>query len=166
MAELVLERIDHNITEYTAKLNYSTSIVHRWIKRFFVTGFEYIEYYREKIYKQLAKEDIDIFYSISGQTEAAITADYASRFNRPYVVGEHGAFPWVGTVLTEENRIAIEQASAFFAISNDKIRQVLMQGVELPKIYYVGNMVDDDKFIRVESGNTVKTFIVVGANVF
>ena len=163
-SKLKFNKHEYNITEYT--VNICPSTLHKWIKKLVLNGSDYIEKLHQIIYKQLAKEKIDIFYSISGQTEAAITAKYAKYFNKPYIVSEHGPFPWIGTLLTEENRIAIENANAFLAISNDKIRQILMQGIRLPQIYYVGNMVDDEKFILAQAANEVKTFITVGANVF
>lgn len=164
VSELNMDKQEHNITEYT--INICLSTIHKWIKKFALNNVDYIEYLHEKVYKQLAKEKIDVFYSISGQTEAALTAKCAKYFNKPYIVGEHGPFPWIGTLVTEENKTAIENANAFLAISNDKIRQILMQGIKLPQIFYVGNMVDDDKFALTQSKNKVKTFISVGANVF
>ena len=110
--------------------------------------------------------DINCFYSICCQSEAYETKILADFYNKSYVISEHGPFLWVGRLLSEENKNAIEKANLFLAISEDKIRQVLMQNVHLPKIKYIGNMVDDEVFELNKSNNDIKTFIAVGANSF
>lgn len=161
-AELSKGKSEYNITEYMADICRSVKM----IKKFEKKNLDYREYLFQKICEQFPFETIDVFYSVAGQTEGELTAKYATHYDKPYVISEHGPFPWVGTVLSEANKNAIENANLFLAISNDKIRQVLMQGVKLPTIKYVGNMVDDELFTYVESKNEIKTFITVGANSF
>lgn len=151
IAYLRLDKKEYNITEYTAKI--SRLSINRKL-------------HFDKICEQLASENIDLFYSICGQSDGEETAKYANCFNKPYVVSEHGPFPWVGSLIKDETKKSIENADLFLAISSDKIRQIMMQNIKLPKIWYVGNMVDDSKFTYRPSGNEVKTFITVGANVF
>ncbi len=155
---------EQNITEYNTVIQYSC--YKNYACRHLFHDDRYINGLQNQILSKFPGSSVDVFYSITGQTQAAITAQYAHYYNKPYVVGEHGPFPWVGTLISEDNKKAIEEANAFIAISNDKIRQILMQGIKLPKIHYVGNLVDEDKFLCVDSGNTVKTFVTVGANVF
>ncbi len=163
-AELILEKKEYNITEYSSYI--CSSGIHRRIRKIIDKETDYDSFLFSKICEQLEQEKIDIFYTISGQSEGAITKKFAEYFHKPYVVSEHGPIPWVGTILTDDNKTAFEKANLFLAISNDKIRQVLMQGVNLSNIWYVGNMVNDEKFINTDSGNIVKTFITVGANSF
>lgn len=164
IAELRLEKKEYNITEYTANICYSS--LHRIFHNIRYSSISYEQSVFIKLCKQLASENIVIFYSICGQNDGLETAKYAAYFNKPYVVSEHGPFPWVGTLINDETKKAIENADLFLAISNDKVRQILMQNINLPKIWYIGNMVDDSKFIFRPSGNKIKTFITVGANVF
>ena len=63
-------------------------------------------------------------------------------------------------------KVAIENADLFMAISYDKIRQVLMQNIKLKKIAYVGNMVDENQFVLHAGKNETKTFVMVAANSF
>lgn len=164
IAELHLDKKEYNITEYTAEICYSP------IKRRFdyikISDIRYEERIFNKICGQLAVEDIDIFYSISGQSDGEELSKYVAYFKKPYIVSEHGPFPWVGSHINERTKRAIENANLFLAISNDKVRQIMMQNIKLPKICYVGNMVDDSKFSYRSSNNKVKTFIAVGANTF
>lgn len=162
--ELHFEKREYNITEYTLVI--CRSRLHKRFHREKLPDRSYDELLFDRACHLLLPENIDIFYSICAQSDASEVAKYARSFNKPYVVSEHGPFPWVGTLITEECKIAIENADLFFAISNDKIRQILMQDVKLPQIWYVGNMVDDSKFKYRKSNNKVKTFITVGANVF
>ncbi len=111
-------------------------------------------------------ESIDAFYTVSGQSEGKFVQSLAQEFNKPYVVSEHGPVPWLDTVVSQDNKTAIERADLFLAISNDKIRQVMMQGIKMPPCVYVGNMVDESVFVYKESNNEVKTFVTVGAHVF
>ena len=116
--------------------------------------------------KLVSFKNIDLFYTICCQSEAYETRVLANFYNKPYVISEHGPFLWVGRLLTDENKDAIENANLFLAISKDKIRQIMMQNVNLPKIKYIGNLVDDEVFTIHKRNNDIKTFIAVGANSF
>ena len=165
IADLLLDKKEYNITEYTANICYSS--INRRLYRLKKTNIGYEESVFNKCCKQLSEvENIDLFYSICGQNDGEEIAKYVAYFRKPYVVSEHGPFPWVNSLVTDKTRKAIENADLFMAISNDKVRQILMQNVKLPKIWYVGNMVDESKFVYKPSNNKVKTFITVGANVF
>lgn len=163
-AELHLDKKEYNITEYTAEICYSP--IKRRLDYIKISDICYEEKIFNKICRQLASEDIDIFYSVSGQSDGEELSRYVAYFKKPYIVSEHGPFPWVGSQISEKTKMAIENADLFFAISNDKVRQIMMQNIKLPKICYVGNMVDDSKFTYRPSNNEVKTFITVGANTF
>lgn len=163
-SELVLDKREYNITEYTAKI--SGSSIKKKIYNCKLINISYENILFNKVCEQLDSEHIDMFYSICGQNDGIEVAKYANYFKKPYIVSEHGPFPWIGTLINNETKVAIENADLFLAISNDKIRQILMQNVKLPKIWYVGNMVDESKFVYKPSNNEIKTFITVGANVF
>lgn len=163
-AKLELIKEEHNITEYNVIIQYNC--YKNWICKRLFHDNRYILNLHNRIFSKFEECKIDVFYSITCQTEAALTAKYANYFDKPYVIAEHGPFPWVGSLISEDNKKAIEEANTFLAISNDKVRQILMQGIKLPQIYYVGNMVDEDKFTFMNSRNQVKTFVTVGANVF
>lgn len=164
IVELHFEKREYNITEYTSII--CGSYNNRKRHRFRLSDISYDEWLFARVCKLLSSENIDVFYAVCGQNDAIEVARYAKYFNKPYIISEHGPFPWVGTIIQEEKRKAIENAELFFAISNDKIRQILMQDIKLSKIWYVGNMVDDSMFKLRQSRNDVKTFITVGANVF
>ena len=51
-------------------------------------------------------------------------------------------------------------------ISNDKIRQILMQNVHLKSIEYIGNIIDTDKFRYEPQPHEVTSFLIVAANSF
>lgn len=160
-----LVKKEHNITEYKATMKGAT--VDKCFKKICSLGrMNYRHYLIHETAELLRGENIDVFYSIVGQSEAGICAQLAHRLGKPYVVGEHAPVPWIGTTVTAENKKGIEEANAFLAISNDKIRQVLMQDIRLSNIHYVGNLVDDDQFVIDPGKNTVKTFIAVGSNSF
>ena len=54
----------------------------------------------------------------------------------------------------------------FLAISNDKIRQILLQNIKLKNIKYIGNLVDEDMFPMQSLPHDEKTFLIVAANSF
>lgn len=108
------------------------------------------------------------FDCVLGQTAqdmAVLSQVFAQQFNVPYVVSEHGPFPWPGSVISDVTANAIERADAFLAISNDKIRQVLLQNITISP-WYVGNMVDDTLYTLKQNGNIEKTFVIVAAHSF
>ena len=108
--------------------------------------------------------DIDAFYCVDAQKEAFYTQCLANHFHKPYVIGEHAPVPWPGSLLTDINKNAIEKADLFLAISNDKIRQLMLQNIHLPKTRYIGNLVDESRFLLKQSNNTIKTFIIVASH--
>ena len=126
--------------------------------------------YRKKLisghFSEEFKESMDLLYCIDAQAEAGLVRMFAEHLHLPYIVSEHGPFPWPGTILDGFAKESIEKASGFLAISNDKIRQVLLQDVRLHKIHYVGNMVDETVFTlkpQLPEGHA-RTFIIVAAN--
>ena len=122
---------------------------------------------KKKILKlfRKTKVKVDAFYCIDGQKEAFNTLCLASHYKKPYIVSEHAPVPWPGTLIADCNKMAIERADAFFAISNDKIRQLMLQNIKLPKTIHLGNMVDETKFtILNKTKPKTKTFIIVAAN--
>ena len=82
------------------------------------------------------------------------------------MVAEHAPFPWPGSVLTNIERNAIMNADLFLAISYDKIRQVMAQNIQLKRVKYIGNMVDETKFYITGKKHGTKTFITVAAHSF
>ena len=109
----------------------------------------------------------DAFYCVDAQTEAFYLECLAKRYNKPYVIGEHAPVPWPGSLITDINKYAIERADLFLAISNDKIRQILLQNIKLPPIIYIGNLIDEEKFIyKEEKEDRIKTFVIVAAHSF
>lgn len=120
----------------------------------------------EKAVVQKLKEPFDVLYCVDAQSESSTLQMISEVTHVPYVVAEHAPCPWPGTVLTDVEHAAMEQADLFLAISQDKIRQVMMQNVHLRRIAYVGNMVDETQFMLAPHQNEVKTFIIVAANSF
>ncbi len=120
----------------------------------------------KKAFDELTHHEIDVLYCVSAQTESNTVSSVSGILNKPYMVAEHGPFPWPGTVLKDIDYKAIENANGFLAISYDKIRQILIQNIKLPPTTYVGNMVDEESFALTQGGQGIKTFIVVAANSF
>ena len=132
-----------------------------------------------RIFGEHFRDRIDLFYCVDAQREAADVQLLAGHFGKPYIVGEHGPVPWPGTVIPLRQKKAIEGAAAFLAISWDKVRQMEMQNLRLPKVVYVGNLVLEEHFpLRQQSrmngrrermfteGTELKTLITVGAYSF
>lgn len=119
-----------------------------------------------RVFDQYIKRDIDVFYCVDAQQEAFNVQCLAEHYKKPYIVGEHAPVPWPGTVINDVNKYAIEKADLFLAISNDKIRQLLLQNIKLPKIVYLGNLIDETKIVNEHKINDVKTFIIVAAHTF
>ena len=120
----------------------------------------------EKAVVQKLKEPFDVLYCVDAQSESSTLQMISEMTHVPYIVSEHAPCPWPGAVLTDVEHAAMEQADLFLAISQDKIRQVMMQNVHLRRIAYVGNMVDETQFMLAPHQNEVKTFIIVAANSF
>ncbi|SCY72565.1 glycosyltransferase [Butyrivibrio sp. INlla14] len=120
----------------------------------------------KKLFDQ-AKEDVDVFYCVDGQNEAYNLQCLSKVYGKPYIIGEHAPVPLPGTLISDVNKKAIEQANLFLAISNDKIRQLLMQNIRLPKTVYIGNMIDETKFLYAPNKTVdYKKFIIVAAHSF
>ena len=107
----------------------------------------------------------DCVYSLTSQDIAALGKSFADVFGCPHITAEHAPFPWPGSILTDSVVEAIESANAFLAISNDKIRQVLLQNVKVKPVW-VGNLCDETKFSLSEEKHTIPTFLIVAANSF
>lgn len=119
-----------------------------------------------KIFRTHFSDDVDVLYCVNAQAESFTLQCVGEALNKPYVVAEHAPFPWPGDWLRDVQKNAIEQADLFMAISYDKIRQVLLQNVKLKKIRYVGNLVDESKFVLADTCNEKKTFLIVAAHSF
>ena len=108
----------------------------------------------------------DLVYGISAQGTAVYARLFADHFGVPYILSEHSPFMIPGTSLNDTFKDAVEGASVFLAISNDKIRQVLMQNIRLKSIEYIGNIIDVDKFKYEPVPHEEKTFLIVAAHSF
>ena len=169
-----LVKKEFNIEEYNIRLNQSLlTILRRVLTKLNKNIFDPIINIQNSIIKHLNNKkfnnvlkDVDLYYTVSCQTEANILKGISAFYNKPYVISEHAPFPWVGSIITKENKEAIENANLFLAISNDKIKQIKMQNVKLKNIKYVGNLVDENVFTYKNNNNDIKTFITVGANSF
>ncbi|MBP5179674.1 MAG: glycosyltransferase [Clostridiales bacterium] len=111
-------------------------------------------------------EKFDLVYGISAQGTAVYAKLLADYYNVPYILSEHSPFMIPGTSLNDSFKEAVEGASVFLAISNDKIRQVLMQNIHLKSIEYIGNIIDVDKFKCEPVPHDVTTFLIVAAHSF
>ena len=119
------------------------------------------------IFKSVINTIPDCFYCVDAQSEAFWLQCLAEHFDRPYVVGEHAPVPWPGSLIKDIDKYAIEKADLFLAISNDKIRQMLLQNIKLPKTVYIGNLIDEEKLETTnKTADHVKTFIIIAANSF
>lgn len=118
-----------------------------------------------RIYKKL-NYDFDLVYGISAQGIAFQSYLMSQYAEKPLILGEHGPFPNPGTVIADTDKLAFENADCFLAISNDKIRQILLQNIHLKNIRYVGNLVDEDKFQLKPTEHEYPTFLIVAAYSF
>lgn len=107
----------------------------------------------------------DCVYSLTSQDMASLGDSFSKTFKVPHITAEHAPFPWPGTVLKNTTVKAIEEANAFLAISNDKIRQVMLQNIHINPIW-VGNLCDETKFSLSKEKHEVPTFLIVAANSF
>lgn len=120
------------------------------------------------LYRKILEDNrinkFDLLYCVDTQIESYTVWCLSKITNKPYIVSEHAPFPWPGSMLIDRNKKSTEEADAFLAISKDKIRQISMLNVVLPKTYYIGNYVDDSKFRYIPSNNHYKTFIIVASH--
>lgn len=140
------------VSEFGAK---ETALYRRWRNKLL-----------ERIFKTGIPETFDVLYCVSSQTESSILQGVSEATGKPYVVAEHGPFPWPDTIIKKSEKEAIEKADVFLAISYDKIRQVLLQDIKPNKFAYVGNMVDEDQFVLSNGSGGQKTFVMVAAHTF
>lgn len=124
---------------------------------------------REKSILYLKKKNLlphfDCVYSLTAQDMASLGNDFSKVYSIPHVTAEHAPFPWPGHVLSDYTVKSIENADAFLAISNDKIRQVLLQNVKVKPIW-VGNLCDESQFKLTTEKHEIPTFLIVAANSF
>lgn len=120
----------------------------------------------DQIFGAAFPETFDLLYGVSAQTESSLLMKLSRATGKPYVLAEHAPFPWPGTVIREFEKEGLRNADAFLAISYDKIRQVLLQDIQLKRIAYVGNMVDEDRFLPSTGSGHEKTFLMVAAHSF
>ncbi len=119
----------------------------------------------DRLADRLGKK-FDLVYGISAQGTAQYAKLFADHYGVPYILSEHSPFPIPGTSMSDTFKEALEGASAFLAISNDKVRQILMQNVHLKKIEYIGNLIDTEKFRCEPSAHDGKTFLIVASHSF
>lgn len=171
--------LEYSVDVYVPVTLYIANLVHdfkiKYIKRKNIEGIGKYVSERKKIYTQKMlikafeehiKEKFDVLYCVDAQQEAFNLQCLSRYFNKPYIVAEHAPVPWPGSVISDINKYAIEEADLFLAISNDKIRQLLLQNIKLPEVTYIGNLIDETKFKIKERMNDVKTFIIVAAHSF
>ena len=114
----------------------------------------------------LLNKKFNLVYGISAQGTAVYSGLFAGHYNVPYILSEHSPFLIPGSVMNDSFKEALEGASAFLAISNDKIRQVLMQNIHLKSIEYIGNIIDDSKFRYEPVSHDTTTFLIVASHSF
>ncbi len=119
-----------------------------------------------EIFKKSLHEEFDVLYCVDAQAESYTLKIISEITGKPYVVSEHAPFPWPGTSIKDIEHEAISEAALFFAISHDKIRQVMLQNIRLKRIAYVGNMVDETQFVLGNEKSDIKTFVIVAAHSF
>lgn len=163
-----LYKEEENLKEYQIDLNIPRAVT--CLKRFiYHNKFDLEVELSERLadaFKEGINNSFDILYCVSGQFEAGYLKKIAAIYKKPYVVSEHAPIPWPNTVVSEFNKKGIESADLLLLISYDKLRQIMMQNINVPRFAYVGNMVEPDKFTYKPSNSVIKTFIVVGAHVF
>lgn len=153
-------------------LDHLYSLFAKYTKKIDGVGLYHTKLYMklfEKCMKFVHKKinsDYDVVYGISAQGIAYQAYLLSKMANKPLVLGEHGPFPFPGTTLSNTEKMSLENADCFFAISNDKIRQILLQNVKLQKICYVGNLVDETLFKYEPIEHSHKTFLIVAAYSF
>ena len=108
----------------------------------------------------------DLVYGLTAQDMAVNTYCAAKALDKPYVLGEHAPFPWPGRVLNNLQKKTIEEANAHLVISKDKVRQIMLQNINLRNWYYVGNLVDENQFPYKPVEHEKTTFVIVAANSF
>ena len=170
-------RVNAYLPNFLFLLDYWNDFIIKNVKKQMVVGVGFYEAdkkiaFRKKILedvflKELAELKIDCMYCVDAQNEAGNIGIVANALKIPYIIGEHAPVPWPGFVLNNFNKIAIEKADAFLAISFDKIRQLSLLNIKLSKTKYIGNLVDEDVFkIHEKREKSAKNLLIVAANSF
>ncbi len=170
--------VEQNTTEYTihAQIPLSIAILKKahtflnQLRKKPSTEAKVYANHRQKLLNQIFgaafPETFDLLYGVSAQNESSLLLKLSRATGKPYVVAEHAPFPWPGTTIRESEKEGLRNADAFLAISYDKIRQVLLQNIQLKKVAYVGNMVNEEQFILGAGSGHEKTFVMVAAHSF
>ena len=120
-----------------------------------------------KVFSYSLFQKVDAFYCVDAQVEAYQIQCAAGILGKPYVVGEHAPVPWPGYFISDVNKDAIEKADLYLAISEDKIRQLMLQNIHLPRTVYIGNLIDETRLTIAEAtGSHVPTLLIVAAHSF
>lgn len=139
-----------------------------------ITGVGMVDSYQEKKFwhNHMTRligafdRNFDLVYGMSAQGTAVYSRLIADELGIPYILSEHSPFLIPGSVMSDSFKEAMEGASSFLAISNDKIRQILMQNIKLPNITYIGNFVNETKFTYNPKIHDEKTFLIVASHSF
>lgn len=110
--------------------------------------------------------EIDLVYGLTAQDMAINASCAAKSLKLPYVLAEHAPFPWPGHVINNLQKKVIEEADGHFLISNDKLRQIMLQNIKLKNTNYIGNLVDENLFQLNPIKHEKITFVIVAANSF
>ncbi len=173
--EMIDSESNIRVIKLTVGISLFRNLIYAVIKRVNKRGYNPFQNFVGSVLKALQKEhkfdklfekSVDAFYCVSAQTEAYYVQVMAEMAGKPYVISEHGPFPWPNSLLTGATKLAIENADLFLAISYDKVRQIAMQDIKLPKCRYVGNLVDEQLFESNRTPHDVPTFVTVGAYSF
>ncbi len=170
--------IEYSAVAYIPIVVYFWDLLYNYLSKYLHKGrkVEGVGRYNSGLKRRITRRNIiklfsktrftaDAFYCIDGQQEAFYTYCLASKYNKPFIVGEHAPVPWPGTLLCDSNKYAFERANRFLAISNDKIRQLMLLNIKLPQTVYIGNLIDETKFtINRSEKHLIKTFIIVAAH--
>lgn len=164
------------IPAYVWILDIFVDLFKRYVRKVHIDGvgmYRSHSYYkwRKKLIEVFLKDermgDFDYVYCINAQREslnAYLISDYS---HRPLIISEHAPFPRPGTVIDNYQKECIEKADLVLAISYDKIRQIMLQNIHPKKIAYIGNMVNEEQFVKNgENVEGVPTFIIVAAYSF
>lgn len=122
--------------------------------------------YRKKAIDHIINDlklDYDIVYCITAQGIAYQALQFAELKNKPFVISEHRPYPHPGWSTIDVEKEAFEKADCFFAIGKDKIRQIMLQNIKLKRIAYIGNLVDESKFIYNPIKHDYPTIVIIAA---
>jgi glycosyltransferase involved in cell wall biosynthesis len=128
-------------------------------------SLKYRKYFLRKLINK-TRLLFDYVYGVTAQDMAVPSYLLSQISNKPLVLAEHAPFPWPGDTISNLVKDAIEQSDLFLAISKDKIRQVLLQNIQLRHIEYIGNLIDETIFKYEPIKHNVTTFVIVAAYSF